>query len=137
MKYNPSVSSSRRKSRKAYFTSDSETRHSLLSAHLDKDLRSKYGVRAVPVRKDDEVKIVRGDKKGMEGKVLSVYRKKFVIHVDRVFQDTAKGGQSKLGINPSNVVITKLKIDKDRNTLLARKAAGRKARSSGMNDVDQ
>jgi large subunit ribosomal protein L26e len=137
MKYNPAVSSSRRKSRKAYFTSDSETRHRLLSAHLDKDLRTKYGVRAVPIRKDDEVKIVRGDYKGREGKVLSVYRRKFVIHVDRVTQDTAKGGPAKVGINPSNVVITKLKVDKDRNTLLTRKAAGRKARSSGMNDVDQ
>lgn len=91
MKYNPSVSSSRRKSRKAYFSSDSETRRKFLSAHLDKELRAKHGVRAIPIRKDDEVKIVRGHFKGREGKVLSVYRRKFVIHVDRVTTDKANG----------------------------------------------
>lgn len=31
-----------------------------MSAHLSKDLRKKYSVRAMPVRKDDEVTVVRG-----------------------------------------------------------------------------
>jgi large subunit ribosomal protein L26e len=96
-------------------------------------------VRAIPVRKDDEVKVVRGDFKGREGKVLAVYRKKFVIHVERVTVDKANGAPAQAGIHPSNVVITKLKIDNDRKALLERKAAGRKQRAaagSGMNDVD-
>ncbi len=91
MKYSSNVSSSRRKARKAYFTSDSEARRTLMSSSLDKELRSKYGVRAVPIRKDDEVKVVRGDFKGREGKVLAVYRKKFVVHIERVTQDKANG----------------------------------------------
>jgi len=32
-----------------------------MSAHLSKDLRKKYNVRAMPVRKDDEVTVVRGN----------------------------------------------------------------------------
>ena len=31
-----------------------------MSAHLSKELRAKHNVRALPVRKDDEVVIVRG-----------------------------------------------------------------------------
>ncbi len=45
MKYSANVTSSRRKARKAYFTSDSESRRVLMSAHLDKELRQKHGVR--------------------------------------------------------------------------------------------
>lgn len=54
------VTSSRRKQRKAHFAAPSHIRYRLMSAHLSKDLRKRYGVRAMPVRKDDEVMIVRG-----------------------------------------------------------------------------
>ena len=37
----------------------------------------------MPVRKDDEVSVVRGTYKGREGKVIQCYRKKWVIHVER------------------------------------------------------
>ena len=71
-------------------------------------------VRSLPVRKDDEVLIVRGKFKGREGKVTQVYRKKWVIHVDRVHRDKTNGASAPVGIHPSNVVITTLKLDKDR-----------------------
>lgn len=48
-------------------------------------------VRAVPLRKDDEVTIVRGKYVGREGKVTSVYRKKFVITVERIQKEKANG----------------------------------------------
>jgi len=70
--------------------------------------------RSIPVRKDDEVRIVRGKYKGREGKVTQVYRKKWVIHVDRVQRDKSNGASAPIGIHPSNVVITTLKLDKDR-----------------------
>jgi ribosomal protein L24p/L26e, archaeal/eukaryotic len=54
------VTSSRRKQRKAHFTAPSHIRRKIMSTHLSKDLRKKYNVRAVPIRKDDEVIVVRG-----------------------------------------------------------------------------
>ena len=45
----------------------------------------------MPIRKDDEVKIMTGLNKGREGKVTQVYRKKFCIHVERVTRDKANG----------------------------------------------
>jgi large subunit ribosomal protein L26e len=60
MKTHVEVSSSRRKQRKAHFAAPSHIKYRLMSAHLSKDLRKKYNVRALPVRKDDEVAVVRG-----------------------------------------------------------------------------
>lgn len=45
----------------------------------------------MPIRKDDEVTIVRGIYKGREGKVVQVYRKKWVIHVERVTREKVTG----------------------------------------------
>merc|ERR1711904_263873 len=127
MKFSPDVSSSRRKSRKAHFQASSSVRRKILSAPLSKELNNKYSVRSMPVRKDDEVHVVRGFFKGRVGKVLTVYRRKFCIHVERVTRDKANGGTVNVGIHPSNVVITKLKLDKDRKNILDRKAKGRNA----------
>jgi large subunit ribosomal protein L26e len=48
----------------------------------------------MPIRKDDEVTIVRGNFKGREGKIVQVYRKKYVIHVEQVTRDRVNGGCS-------------------------------------------
>ncbi|EYU29627.1 hypothetical protein ABFS83_12G019100 [Erythranthe nasuta] len=127
MKYNPRVSSSRRKSRKAHFTAPSSVRRVLMSAPLSGDLRTKYNARSMPVRKDDEVQVVRGTYKGREGKVVQVYRKKWVIHIERITREKVNGSTVNVGIHPSKVVITKLRLDKDRKSLLDRKAKGRAA----------
>ncbi|GES90511.1 ribosomal protein L24 [Rhizophagus clarus] len=84
MKFSKDVSSSRRKSRKAHFSAPSSVRRKIMSAALSKELRDKYNTRSIPIRKDDEVRIVRGTYKGRDGKVLRVYRKRWVIHIDRI-----------------------------------------------------
>lgn len=55
-----------------------------------------------------------------------VYRKKWVIHVDRVHVEKSNAATPSVGIHPSNVVITSLKLDKDRKAILERKG-GKKA----------
>ncbi|CAG5076087.1 Similar to RPL26: 60S ribosomal protein L26 (Littorina littorea) [Cotesia congregata] len=103
MKFNCSVSSSRRKNRKRHFTAPSHIRRRLMSAPLSKELRQKYNVRSMPIRKDDEVQVVRGHYKGQQvGKVIQVYRKKFTV-------------------------IVKLKMDKDRKNIIDRRSKGRAA----------
>jgi large subunit ribosomal protein L26e len=118
MKFNPRVSSSRRKSRKAHFTAPSSLRRVIMSAPLSSDLRSKYNVRSLPVRKDDEVQVVRGTFKGREGKIVQVYRKKWVIHIERITREKVNGQTVNVGVNPSKVVITKIRLDKDRKRCL-------------------
>merc|ERR1712226_1680149 len=89
---------------------------------LSKDLRTKYGVRSLPIRRDDEVMIVRGHYHDREGKVTCVYRKKFRIHIERVTRDKANGQTVPIGIHPSKVLITKIHLDKDRKALLERRS---------------
>ena len=73
MKFSKSVSSSRRKCRKRHFTAPSSVRRKLMSAPLSKELRNKHHVRSLPIRRDDEVVVVRGHYKGQQpSKVLAV-----------------------------------------------------------------
>jgi len=76
----------------------------------------------MPIRKDDEVIILRGSYKGREGKVVQVYRKKWVVQVERVHREKGNGQTVNIGVHPSKVLITKLKMDKDREAILKRKA---------------
>lgn len=96
----------------------------------EKSLTYQLQVRAIPIRKDDEVLITRGTNKGREGKVTSVYRLKYVIHVERVTRDKTNGQSVPIGIAPSKVVVTKLKLDKDRENILERIAKGRELNKS-------
>jgi len=98
-----------------------------MSAPLSKDLRAKYSVRSAPVRKDDEVLVVRGGAaiKNKDGKVLAVRRGKYVIHVEKCTKDKANGQPVPIGIHPSNVIITKLAQDKNREALLKRRGAAK------------
>merc|ERR1712057_117066 len=118
MKYSNSVTSSRRKCRKAHFTAPSSVRRKIMSAHLNKELHHKYHVKSMPIRKDDEVLVVRGSHRGREGKVIQVFRKKYVIHIERVTREKSNGSTVNVGIHPSNAAITKLKLDKDRRAIL-------------------
>mmetsp|Transcript_23209 Transcript_23209/g.26673 ORF Transcript_23209/g.26673 Transcript_23209/m.26673 type:complete len:141 (+) Transcript_23209:131-553(+) len=140
MKYSTAVSSSRRKSRKAHFGAHSEARRILMSSNLSKELQARHGVRSMPIRKDDEVVITRGMYKTREGKVTAVYRKKFVVHVERITREKANGATVPVGIPASALTITKLKMDKDRKALLeskSRNKAGKKAEEEvTMSNVD-
>ncbi|KAI8841805.1 hypothetical protein CcCBS67573_g02646 [Chytriomyces confervae] len=93
-----------------------------MSASLSKELREKYKVRSLPIRTDDEVTVVRGSNKGKTGKVVAVYRKKWVIHIEKLTKEKSNNQSVQLGVDPSKVQISTIKLDKDRLALLKRKA---------------
>lgn len=99
-----------------------------MTSPLSKELRQKYNVRSMPIRKDDEVQVVRGHFKGQQvGKVVQVYRKKFVVYIERIQREKANGNSVYVGIHPSKCVIVKLKMDRDRKKIIDRRAKGRLA----------
>ena len=59
--------------------------------------------------------------KGKTGKVLTVYRRRWCIHVEKVVKDKKNGSQVQIPVDPSNCEITQLKLDKNRKSILARK----------------
>lgn len=134
-KINTSLHSSRRKSRKAHFSAPSSVRRVIMSAPLSKELREKHNVRSIPIRKDDEVLVTRGTNKGREGKIVSVYRLKYIVHIERLVREKSNGQSVPLPIHPSKVVVTKLKLDKDRENILDRIAKGREAKAKGKSSA--
>ncbi|XP_059159618.1 large ribosomal subunit protein uL24-like [Physella acuta] len=126
MKFNKAVSGSRRKNRACHFNAPSHIRRKIMSAPLSKELRTKYNVRSMPIRKGDEVQVVRGHYIGQQlGKVVQDYRKKFVVYIERFQIEKANGATVHVGIHPSKTVIVKLKLDKNRKKILERKAMNR------------
>jgi ribosomal protein uL24 len=137
MKINPAVSSSRRKSRKRHFQAPSSERRKIMSASLDKSNREKYNIRSLPIRQGDEVVVVRGSLKGREGKVKTVYRRRYVIYVEKLTREKANGTQVPIPIHPSNVRITKIHLDRNRTELIARKGETQRRRAEKYAADDQ
>lgn len=52
--------------------------------------------------------VVRGHYKGQQvGKVMQVYRKKFVVYIERIQREKANGATAYVGIHPSKVILNK------------------------------
>merc|ERR1711991_396055 len=101
---------------------------------LSKELREKYNVRSLPIRKDDEVRVVRGSNKDTEGKVTAVYRKKWAVHIDKATREKINQATVPIPLNASNLQIVKLKLDNDRKRLLARKDRSKSAPAQSVTD---
>ncbi|MEB3773719.1 MAG: 50S ribosomal protein L24 [Desulfurococcales archaeon] len=119
-----SLSRHPRKQRKAYFNAPLHKRQKLVSAPLSRELREKYGVRSLPVRKGDKVRILRGDFKGHEGEVVEVDLKNYRIYVDGVTIKKADGTPVFRPIHPSNVIIVSLKLDDERRKRIIERRGG-------------
>ena len=117
------IASKRRTQRKLHFSAPSSIKRKLMSCHLTKTLRTEHKIRALPIKRGDEVKILKGKMKGKTGKVVQVYRKRNVIYVDKVQRDKQNGQTVFLPIKPSYCVIEKLLINKDRTKTIEKRAA--------------
>ena len=75
-----------------------------MSCRLSRELRQKHNVKTMPVRKDDEVQVMSGHHKSAQaGKVVRAYRKKYVLHIERVQREKSNGATVFVGVHPSNV----------------------------------
>lgn len=83
-------------------------RKKLVSCHLDKKLRDEFGIRALPVRRDDIVKVMRGSFKGKRGKVTKVDLKKGVVFIENVNRKKVDGTEVPVPFKPSNLMIVSL-----------------------------
>ena len=121
-----SISRQPRKQRKAYFQAPLHRRQKLVTAPLSRELREKYGVRRLPVRKGDKVKVMRGDFKGRVGEVVRVDLKRVALHIDGILLNKADGTQVFRPIHPSNVMIVSLNLNDDwRKKIIERRRRGR------------
>lgn len=123
------VSKQPRKQHLALYAAPLHRKHRFLSAPLSRELRGKYRTRSLPVRKGDRVRIMRGDFKRLEGDVLEVDTKRRRIQVQGATTTKADGTQVPAPAVPSNVMLIKLALDKERDRVLERRSKGGKERT--------
>ena len=116
------------KQRKMLFQAPDHIRYKFFAAPLSSELKATHAVRALPVRSGDSVRIVRGDRKGFEGKISRVDRKEYRIYIEGLTREKVDGTTVFVPVHPSKVMITRLNLDdKWRKKILERKKiAGKK-----------
>ncbi|HML03441.1 MAG TPA: 50S ribosomal protein L24 [Candidatus Bathyarchaeia archaeon] len=108
--------------RKRLFQAPLSQRYKHFSAPLSAELKKSRSTNSLPVRAGDTVKVVRGDRKGIEGKVSKIDRKKYRISIEGVTRDKVDGTAIPVLIHPSKVMIINLNLDdKWRRKILDRK----------------
>lgn len=103
-----------RKQRKFLYEADLHLRRKLISAHLSKELREKYKRRSLPLRKGDEVEVMRGKFKGMKGKVTKVDLKNYRVYVEGVTIRKTDKTTRLAPIHPSKLRIINLNLEDKR-----------------------
>ena len=122
------TSSKPSKQRKLLFQAPDHIRYKHFAAPLSPELRKTYGIRRLPVRRGDTVRVMRGDYKGFEGKISRVDRKKYRIYIEGLTREKVDGTAVFVPVHPSKVMITKLNLeDKWRRLILERKKKGKGA----------
>jgi large subunit ribosomal protein L24 len=86
-------------------------KNTLVYSNLSNDLKKQYNKRSTSVIKGDTVKIMRGEYKGVEGKVEKINTGKGKLSIEGVQREKIKGGQVKVQIHASNVILSSLKLD--------------------------
>ena len=121
-----------RKQRKRLHQAVLHKRYKLFSAPLSPSLKASHNTNSIPVRTGDTVQIMAGDRKGFEGKVSGVDRRKYRVFVEGVTREKVDGTAMPIPIHPSNVLITQLNLDdKWRRETLKRKGTSERVEKTG------
>ena len=114
------------KQRKTLFNYKNHQRSKLLTVRLADFLSDEYGIKRLPLRKGDSVKVCKGEYKDFEGEVLEITKELRVKVKEAVFEKV-DGTQFHPTIHISNLVITKFtregkRMDGWRASMIERKA---------------
>ena len=82
-----------------------------LGSMLSKELQEKYNKHSARVVEGDNVKVMRGEFKGIEGKVTQVSSEKNGVAIEGIKREKLKGGNVDLYIHTSNLMITSLNLE--------------------------
>ncbi len=89
-------------------------RGNMMCSHLSKELKEKHGFRSIRIKKGDKIKVLRGQFKGVVGKVETVNTIRQRIFVTGVEQEKMDGSKALYPIHPSNVSIIELDLNDKR-----------------------
>ena len=92
-----------------------------LKCRLDEFLQEQYGLRSLVVKTGDLVKIMRGQFRDTEGKVVRVDYKDVEVFLDSATVTKSDGKEINIPVHPSNLQIVKLELDDERKQLIESK----------------
>ncbi|MCX6749447.1 MAG: 50S ribosomal protein L24 [Candidatus Pacearchaeota archaeon] len=104
------------KQRKYSANASLHLKRKFMSANLSKELRKKYGKRNFPLRKGDNVKIMRGKFRKKTGKILLVNMKKIKVEIEGIQMKKQDGSKTNIKFNPSALQITELNLEDRKRT---------------------
>ncbi len=85
-----------------------QTKSKQLGSTLSKDLHKKYGKKSVRIMEGDNVTIVRGEFKGVDGKISKVSIQKNGVSIEGIKKEKTKGEKFDIYIHTSNLIVTSL-----------------------------
>lgn len=111
-----------RKQRKMLFNAPAHKRHNLMAAPSSPELLAQKGIKSLPVRKGDSVRVMRGDHKGFEGKVSRIDMKRYRVYLEGLTREKVDGSTVFVALHPSKIMIRNLNLDdKLRKAVVERK----------------
>ena len=127
-----------RKQRKFRYNAPLHVRQRFVSVNLSPELRKRFGKRSMQVRKGDEIRVVRGDMKKKTGVVDRVDVNRSRIYVEELKVKKVDGSEVHRPMQPSNLMITKLKLDdKKRQAILERAGSAAKTKKAEPKPVQE
>ncbi|MGQ0795878.1 MAG: 50S ribosomal protein L24 [Nitrosopumilaceae archaeon] len=93
------------------FQATNHVRSKQLGATLSEELRNKYGRRNTRVIEGDTVRVLRGEFKGIDGKVTKILTEKNGVAIEGIKREKLKGGNVDIFTHASNVMITGLNLE--------------------------
>jgi large subunit ribosomal protein L24 len=125
-----------RKQRKYRYNAPLHIKQKMMHVHLSPDLRKKYGLRNILVKKGDKLRILRGQFAKKEGKVSRVSLKYDKVYVDGADLIKKDGTKQPLPLTVSNLMIIELNLsDKKRKQKLeSKKSTGKPTTKSIKTD---
>ncbi|MDP8002989.1 MAG: 50S ribosomal protein L24 [Caldisphaera sp.] len=116
------TSSLPKKQRKFIHNAPLHLRHRFVTVPLSKELKQKFGVRNIPVKVGDKVRIIKGNYKGKTGKISDVDLKRLFVKIEGITRKKADGTEIPVKFRPWNLIITDLDLkDEERRKIIARR----------------
>ena len=115
-----------------------QTKNKQIASPLSKQLSERYRKKSARILKGDTVKILRGEFKGVDGKISQVSIKNNGVAVEGTKKEKTKGEKFDVYTHASNVLITSLNTsDRWRITKLEKKASVKTEAKDVQKDTEQ
>jgi len=100
-----------RKQRKYVANAPLHIKRKMISSELSKELKEKYKIRNISLRKNDEVKITKGKFKGKQGKIIKINTKKMKVYIEGIQVKKQDGSKTNVPLKAPNLQIVNLNLE--------------------------